>query len=89
MSYKWHSTTHPELPGDLVQLPEKESFVAPDILWHTCHELAHWRGHPSRLNRETLNESYKFGDQAYAREELVADLASGSMAAERGIPFDP
>lgn len=53
------------------------------------HELAHWSGHPSRLNRSTLNESYRFGDLNYAREELRAELASVFLAAERGIPHDP
>jgi hypothetical protein len=41
------------------------------------------------LNRQTLNESYRFGDQNYAREELRAELASLFLAAERGIPHDP
>jgi len=27
-------------------------------------------GHPQRLNRETLNESYRFGDLNYAKEEF-------------------
>jgi hypothetical protein len=41
------------------------------------------------LNRETLNESYRFGDTNYAREELRAELASVFLAAELGIPHDP
>src|SRR5580704_8914233 len=53
------------------------------------HELAHWSGHFSRLNRPTLTESYRFGDTNYAREELRAELASVFLAAERGIPHDP
>ncbi len=53
------------------------------------HEAAHSSGHPSRLNRATLNESYRFGDISYAKEELRAELASLFLAAERGIPHDP
>ena len=53
------------------------------------HEAAHSSGHPSRLNRATLNESYLFGDISYAKEELRAELASVFLAAERGIPHDP
>ncbi|HEX7361412.1 MAG TPA: zincin-like metallopeptidase domain-containing protein [Bryobacteraceae bacterium] len=49
----------------------------------------HWTGHPSRLNRTTLTESYRFGDPTYAREELRAELASLFIAAETGIPHDP
>jgi Zincin-like metallopeptidase len=41
------------------------------------------------LNRSTLNESYRFGDPNYAKEELRAELASVFLAAERGIPHDP
>jgi hypothetical protein len=50
---------------------------------------AHYSGHPSRLNRSTLSESYRFGDISYAKEELRAELASLFLAAERGIPHDP
>jgi hypothetical protein len=45
--------------------------------------------HPSRLNRATLADTYRFGDVNYAREELRAELASVFLAAERGIPHDP
>jgi hypothetical protein len=41
------------------------------------------------LNRRTLSDSYRFGDQNYAREELRAELASVFLAAERGIPHNP
>jgi hypothetical protein len=41
------------------------------------------------LNRATLNDSYRFGDLNYAREELRAELASVFIAAERGIPHEP
>lgn len=50
---------------------------------------AHWTGHSSRLNRVTLNESYRFGDLNYAKEELRAELASVFVAAEVGVPHDP
>src|SRR5213083_205964 len=50
---------------------------------------AHWTGARERLNRETLNESYRFGDLNYAKEELRAELASVFLMAERGIPHNP
>jgi hypothetical protein len=53
------------------------------------HELAHWSGHPSRLDRPTLTDSYRFGDVNYAKEELRAELASVFLAAHRGIPHHP
>jgi antirestriction protein ArdC len=76
--------------SDSIHLPKREAFEgAPGYYGTALHELAHWTGHPDRLNRQTLNESYRFGDQNYAREELRAELASVFLAAERGIPHDP
>jgi antirestriction protein ArdC len=75
---------------DAVHLPPQAAFkTAPDYYGTALHELAHWTGHPSRLNRQTLNESYRFGDQNYAKEELRAELTSVFLAAERGIPHNP
>jgi antirestriction protein ArdC len=75
---------------DSIHLPPLAAFkTAPDYYGTALHELAHWTGHPSRLNRSTLNESYSFGDLNYAQEELRAELASVFLAAERGIPHDP
>jgi antirestriction protein ArdC len=75
---------------DSIHLTPKESFKdAPGYYGTALHELSHWTGHPSRLNRQTLNESYQFGDQTYAREELRAELASLFIAAETGIPHNP
>ena len=38
------------------------------------HELTHWTGHSSRLNR-FFSWSLKINSEAYAREELVAENA--------------
>jgi antirestriction protein ArdC len=76
--------------ADSIHLPPKHAFQDAGGYYGTAlHELAHWSGHPSRLDRATLNESYRFGDISYAREELRAELASVFLAAERGIPHDP
>ncbi len=76
--------------ADSIHLPPKSAFSsAPDYYGTALHELAHWTGHPSRLNRPTLNESYRFGDLNYAQEELRAELTSLFLAAERGIPHNP
>ena len=75
---------------DRIHLPPKEAFKDAASYYGTAlHELAHFSGHPSRLNRLTLLESYRFGDVNYAKEELRAELASVFMAAERGIPHNP
>lgn len=76
--------------ADRIHLPPNAAFkTAADYYGTALHELAHWSGHPERLNRQTLNESYRFGDANYAKEELRAELASVFLAAERGIPHNP
>lgn len=75
---------------DSIHLPPKDSFAdAPGYYGTALHELAHWTGHPTRLNRSTLTEAYRFGDTNYAKEELRAELASMFLAAELGVPHDP
>ena len=46
------------------------------------HELIHWTGHPSRLDR---SKGKKFGDQAYAAEELIAELGAAFFCCELDI----
>jgi antirestriction protein ArdC len=76
--------------SDSIHLPPKHAFKDAASYYGTAlHEAAHSSGHPSRLNRATLNESHWFGDISYAKEELRAELASVFLAAERGIPHDP
>ena len=50
------------------------------------HELGHWTAHPDRLNRDLRNP---FGSEAYAREELRAEIASLIVGSELGIGYDP
>ncbi len=76
--------------SDSIHLPLRPAFKsAGDYYGTALHELAHWTGHPQRLNRETLNENYRFGDPNYAKEELRAELASVFLMTERGIPHNP
>src|SRR2546425_832757 len=76
--------------SDTIHLPPRAAFKTPGDFYGTAlHELCHWSGHEKRLNRETLNESYRFGDLNYAKEELRAELASVFLMAERGIPHNP
>jgi len=75
---------------DIIHLPAAGTFENAAGYYGTAlHELSHWTGHSSRLNRETLANPARFGGAAYAREELRAELASVFLAAERGIPFNP
>jgi antirestriction protein ArdC len=71
---------------DHIQLPPEHAFRGPPEFAATAlHELAHWTGHPSRLNRDM---QHRFGSAAYAMEELRAELASAFVATELGIPTD-
>lgn len=72
---------------DQVHLPPKGAFdEALDYYEVALHELAHWSGHSSRLNRDLSGE---FGSESYAREELRAQMASLYLSAELGVPFNP
>lgn len=76
--------------SDEIHLPPKDAFRdAPRFYGTALHELGHWSGHGSRLNRDTLVKSGGFGTESYAKEELRAELTSLFLAAERGIPHDP
>ena len=58
--------------------------------YHTLlHEVAHWTGHKSRLNREGVRGFTHFGDDMYAVEELIADMASAFVCYELGILTAP
>lgn len=69
---------------DRVHLPPPEAFTCPDEFQSTkAHELAHWSGGASRLNREF---GARFGDEAYAFEELVAELAAALLGLHLRTP---
>ena len=68
---------------DFVQVPPQQAYPE-QINWYrtALHELGHWTGHPSRLARDF---SGSFGSPAYAREELVAEMASAFVCASLSI----
>jgi antirestriction protein ArdC len=69
--------------SDTVRVPEQESFYEPINFYRTAlHELTHWTGAKHRLDRDY---SKRFGDEAYAREELVAEMGSAFLCAALGI----
>ena len=72
--------------SDEIHLPPKENFHTSDGYYVTAlHELGHWTGAPERMGRE----SGPFGSEAYAREELRAEIASWMVGLEIGIGHDP
>ena len=69
---------------DYIQVPVIEAFRDAESFYATlAHESAHWTKHPSRLDREFGRKQW--GDEGYAREELVAELASAFLCADLGI----
>ena len=74
---------------DHVQMPDKCQFVGTSTSSSTAsyyatllHELTHWSGASKRLDR-TFGK--RFGDDAYAMEELVAELSAAFLCSSLGI----
>ena len=79
---------------DVVMMPHVSQFnvdVTNSVLdtdsvagyWATLwHEVVHWTGHISRLNRERHR---RWGDKTYAFEELIAELGAAFLCAHLGI----
>jgi antirestriction protein ArdC len=68
---------------DSIRLPERQSFLTADGYYSTAfHELGHWTGAKSRLDR-TFGKA--FGDEAYAAEELVAELTAAFVCGALGF----
>ncbi|OYU71671.1 MAG: antirestriction protein [Alphaproteobacteria bacterium PA2] len=73
---------------DHVQMPVFESFVDPQAYYATlAHECTHWTRHPTRLDRDFGRQ--RWGDEGYAREELVAELGAAFLCADLGLELTP
>ncbi len=67
---------------DFITVPAWEDFHSkPEFYTTTFHELVHWTGAKSRLDRDLKG---RFGNEQYAAEELIAELGSAFLAAEFG-----
>lgn len=78
---------------DIIVLPKKEQFnisSTPEEIYKdgmeyyssALHEMTHSTGTPERLNR---TKGDKFGDEKYAKEELVAELSAAMMGNAMGF----
>ncbi|WP_092252204.1 zincin-like metallopeptidase domain-containing protein [Bradyrhizobium sp. Rc3b] len=68
---------------DTVHVPPQPAFFEQINYYRTLfHELGHWTGHLSRLNREL---SGAFGSKLYANEELIAELTAAFVCAALSI----
>jgi antirestriction protein ArdC len=75
-------------PGlDLIQMPAFAAFCDPVAYYATlAHESTHWTGHKSRCDRDLKG---RFGSEAYAAEELVAELGAAFVCADLGLASEP
>ncbi|MBU2582981.1 MAG: DUF1738 domain-containing protein [Alphaproteobacteria bacterium] len=78
--------------ADTIQMPDEALFCGTDTMTRDegyyavlLHELVHFSGHPNRCNRDL---SGRFGRQAYAAEELVAEIGAAMLCAETGVTQD-
>lgn len=78
---------------DTIHMPDRTRFVgsatssATECLYSTLlHELTHWTGIKTRCDRAF---GKRFGDDAYAMEELVAELGAAFLCADLGIANTP
>ena len=78
---------------DCIEMPNPELFIgtgtsSPTESYHAvlCHEMIHWVGAPHRLNREF---GKRFGDRAYAFEELVAELGAAFLCSAFRVVNEP
>ena len=70
--------------GDYIQMPPKTDFKSAEGYYSTfLHELVHFTGHPSRLDR--VQRCGKFSAD-YAFEELIAEMGALFIASSAGIP---
>lgn len=68
---------------DYIQMPQPYSFNSPDAYYSTLfHECAHSTGAAHRLDRV---KGKTFGDEAYSKEELIAELTAAYLCADTGI----
>lgn len=74
---------------DHIQMPSEGLFMGTKTMTRDegyyatlVHELVHWTGPSHRLDRQM---GKRFGDKAYAAEELIAEIGAAFLCAELGI----
>lgn len=72
---KWGEAMAAYIPHkDVITMPARGAFLGPENLYATwAHEHIHWTGANSRLERDLKS---RFHEQAYAFEELVAEIGA-------------
>ena len=69
---------------DFIQMPDRSAFATADDYYRIAlHELTHWSSHASRCNRALRSRAHI---EAYAFEELVAEMGSAFLTNYAGLP---
>ena len=69
---------------DIIVVPEKTQFVDGEAFYsNLLHEMSHASGSENRLGR--LKPGQSFGSEAYASEELVAELTAALVSTHYGM----
>ena len=73
--------------GDFIQMPQFGQFVDAQAYYSVLgHEHVHWTGAKTRLDRDFGG---RFGSEAYAFEELIAELGAAYLCATLGLSNEP
>lgn len=79
--------------ADTIRMPERRRFTetetttpAEGFYSTLCHELVHWSGAKSRLDRDLIG---RFGSESYAVEELIAELGAAFLCSDLAITPEP
>jgi antirestriction protein ArdC len=79
--------------ADIIAMPDRHRFIGTETStategWYSTllHELTHWSGAKHRMDREF---GKRFGDDAYAMEEMVAELGAAFLCGDLGITAEP
>lgn len=81
------------LTTDEITMPEEKSFTGTatmdrDLGYMSvlAHELGHWSGAKSRLDRQLKS---RFGTHEHAAEEIIAEMTAAFVCAELGLASEP
>jgi len=73
--------------SDHIQMPPFQAFVESVSYYSTlAHEHTHWTANTTRCDRQL---GKRFGDNAYAAEELIAELGAAFTCAHLGLSTEP
>lgn len=81
---RWGEPMAAYIPSrDIIVMPERGAFLNPENVYATlAHEATHWSGAKHRLNRDLKS---RFDQDAYAFEELVAEIGAAMTCAHLQI----